>query len=99
MLSAARVPAELGSAQAEASRGYVLFMQLQGVLFHAFSLKLTRQQKRCLGRIPRRSMVKETFSGWIRLALALPLCGIVRAPLTMTGKEAVIFKLRHQRKS
>ena len=29
-------------------------------------------------------MVKEAFSGWIRLALALPLRGIVRASLTKT---------------
>ena len=30
-------------------------------------------------------MVKETFSGWIRLALALSLRVIVRASLTKTG--------------
>jgi hypothetical protein len=40
-----------------------------------------------LGRTPWGSMVKETFSGWIRLALALPHRGIVRASFTMTGKK------------
>jgi hypothetical protein len=52
-----------------------------------FCLELLRKQMRYPGRIPWCGMVKETFSGWIRLALALPLCGIVRASLTTTGKK------------
>ena len=44
-------------------------------------------------------MVKETFSGWIRLALALPLRGIVQTSLTTTRQEAVIFKLKYYRNS
>jgi hypothetical protein len=38
-------------------------------------------------KLPGTLMVKETFSGWIRLALALPLRGIVRASLTMTERK------------
>jgi hypothetical protein len=63
-------------------------MQLQGILFHKFFLESCCDNKsRCFGRTPCHDMVKETFSGWIRLALALPHRGIVRAALTMTGRK------------
>jgi hypothetical protein len=62
-------------------------MQPQGILFHAFfALELFREQMTLLVELPGAAWSKETLSGWIRLALAFPLRGIVRALLTMTER-------------
>src|SRR3954469_20676190 len=44
-------------------------------------------------------MVKETFSGWIRLALALSASRIVRASLTMTEGKMQFSKLCRYKKA
>lgn len=84
MLSAAQVPANRDqripkmyppghAASRRSLRGILL-----GVVLHSTN-------NRSLGRTPCRGMGKREILGMVRLALALPLCGIVRASLTMTG--------------